>query len=1060
MNLSSKDISNINEDIAIKNKPFTFKKLFSQIETSIKKNFLSNILSYIYFILNSHSSSIAQRIRCLYLLKNTFYKKGLISLSVILFYFSDLLQYENAFNTNDHTFIHVLLSFIIQELIQNNLYLYAEVFYKKLKACTFDIKEHRYGKEIETSIQLYENTNKTNELDINKLLTEKGLSCDNFKNILNISKENFIKKGKLYIVINTQWLDLLEKWVNDNNQSFPFEINNCNVLIPKQNSITLKNYLSEHKQDTTPNQTIINKNNLHLIRFFPHNIYTLFFGIFTTEMKYTCSFRKECLLNELELINVNMLFIINTEQKSKSISFVQCIQLFKHQITSLEELYTDISEQLSKQIFSLLSEKKIQINIYSINNRRVYDEIQLAQIFDLNNYYNNSDSLFLITNINDFYKLINNTFIVCDIYQKNAFIINQTKCIECQTIITQEGVNNICSYCNYGIFCSKKCSFINFNHIKFHYFLSSLFFDMENIQYQTILMLNNALINKEIFTTRSVYPKKYMKAKGFKNLGNTCYMSVSLQCLFHTEIFVYYLLNSFYVNISFHYTDHPLLSALKTLLNDYYYNQNIRVMDPSDFKIVRDVVLPQFKGKEQQDANEFFIQLLNELDKEFKVISKENSIINDIFMGETSSKVTCDVCKNNSIKIEEFMFLQLDVPVLKNKKKKYIEVKYFHYTCLKTFKLACIKKKIKFEENTTFQHIKTKLIDMNIDKNNPIITVILNKKTKRIINTIHDDSQLVQTYLSNENELVCYEVHSNNSKECVFVHRIIKVNDQNTNDFVLDYPVLVTLININITISKFIRFYQTLLNSFINNNTSNNNTELIHLYYCHYTTSKSKYGCSLCNQKNTNCCSILNVFQIDGLIADIFIKPPNAFITLFAYDGLEIKDNISSFIQEDTKHKEVDIYDCLKSYFNDIVFDGDNKYFCDTCKQYNKAVKTISLKKYPMILIVQLNRQNNYQVTSTNVIKNMFSQNVKNDTLVKYSDYIYFGENENKYKYELYAVVIHTLIYHCVWHYICYCKSTINNNWTLFNDNKVNEVSDINEIIDKDACLLFYKRMT
>jgi ubiquitin C-terminal hydrolase len=232
------------------------------------------------------------------------------------------------------------------------------------------------------------------------------------------------------------------------------------------------------------------------------------------------------------------------------------------------------------------------------------------------------------------------------------------------------------------------------------------------------------------------------------------------------------------------------------------------------------------------------------------------------------------------------------------------------------------------------------------------------------------------------------------------------------------------------------------------------------LYYCHYTTSKSKYGCSLCNQKNTNCCSILNVFQIDGLIADIFIKPPNAFITLFAYDGLEIKDNISSFMQKDTKHKEVDIYDCLKSYFNDIVFDGDNKYFCDTCNQYNKAVKTISLKKYPMILIVQLNRQNNYQVTSTNVIKNMFSQNVKNDTLVKYSDYIYFGENENKYKYELYAVVIHTLIYHCVWHYICYCKSTINNNWTLFNDNKVNEVSDINEIIDKDACLLFYKRMT
>ena len=185
MNLSSKDISNINEDIAIKNKPFTFEKLFSQIKTSIKKDLLSNILSYIYFILNSHSSSIAQRIRCLCLLKNTFYKKGLISLSEILFHFNDILQYEKAFNTKDHTFIHLLLSFIIQELIQNSLYSNAEIFYKKLKACTFDIKEHRYGKEIEKSIQLYENTNKANELDINKLITEKGLSCDNLKNILN-----------------------------------------------------------------------------------------------------------------------------------------------------------------------------------------------------------------------------------------------------------------------------------------------------------------------------------------------------------------------------------------------------------------------------------------------------------------------------------------------------------------------------------------------------------------------------------------------------------------------------------------------------------------------------------------------------------------------------------------------------------------------------------------------------------------------------------------------------------------------------------------------------------
>lgn len=93
---------------------------------------------------------------------------------------------------------------------------------------------------------------------------------------------------------------------------------------------------------------------------------------------------------------------------------------------------------------------------------------------------------------------------------------------------------------------------------------------------------------------------------------------------------------------------------------------------------------------------------------------------------------------------------------------------------------------------------------------------------------------------------------------------------------------------------------------------------------------------------------------------------------------------------------------------------------------------------------------------STNIIKNMFSHNHKNGTIVDYDDITYVGEQKEKYK--LYAVIIHKLVYHCVWHYICYCKDLESMKWKLLNDNKINDFDNVKNIVDKDACLLFNRK--
>jgi hypothetical protein len=154
---------------------------------------------------------------------------------------------------------------------------------------------------------------------------------------------------------------------------------------------------------------------------------------------------------------------------------------------------------------------------------------------------------------------------------------------------------------------------------------------------------------------------------------------------------------------------------------------------------------------------------------------------------------------------------------------------------------------------------------------------------------------------------------------------------------------------------------------------------------------------------------------------------------------------------------------CVKHFCKSESLSGENKYYCEKCKQRNESTKKLSFEKcnyvyiiifiiVPRILVIHLKRFDNTQ----RKIKKFLGYGTEID-LTPFKAHATLKKNRDKYAYKLSAVLVHDGNSINSGHYYCYVRVS-NNNWYCFNDHSVVKV-ELEKVLKQTPYLLFYEKI-
>ena len=142
--------------------------------------------------------------------------------------------------------------------------------------------------------------------------------------------------------------------------------------------------------------------------------------------------------------------------------------------------------------------------------------------------------------------------------------------------------------------------------------------------------------NLEIRTNSHSSSKKSY-ANGLVNVGATCYMNATIQCLAHVRPLTNYLLK-FNPNNN----KYKLTRAYKEVLINIWENRNIKEYSPNNFKRVISEMNPLFEGIQANDSKDLILFLMETLHGELNEI-KNNIIEQNINPNQYNYKITFDL---------------------------------------------------------------------------------------------------------------------------------------------------------------------------------------------------------------------------------------------------------------------------------------------------------------------------------------------------------------------------------------------------------------------------------
>ncbi|VDN98028.1 unnamed protein product [Rodentolepis nana] len=238
---------------------------------------------------------------------------------------------------------------------------------------------------------------------------------------------------------------------------------------------------------------------------------------------------------------------------------------------------------------------------------------------------------------------------------------------------------------------------------------------------------------------------------GLQNLGNTCYINATLQCLLTIQPLVEWLLSKPHLTnqLSVSKSNGPLLTPILSDLVIAIFRRNCNT-ELENFRTVIGELVQDFKEPREQDAQEFLLFLLNRLHDENLLFgdhtNPQTSEILHIFEGILRTQLICSQCsseksssksvlpfrnkysKNYKGNTEVFLSLSLPIPVQEDQlisatdtvDSNACDLNFVFNEIVDSNSNVCYRRLLKLHPNTDMQSIYNQIFSLSHITINPV----------------------------------------------------------------------------------------------------------------------------------------------------------------------------------------------------------------------------------------------------------------------------------------------------------------------------------------------------
>ena len=145
---------------------------------------------------------------------------------------------------------------------------------------------------------------------------------------------------------------------------------------------------------------------------------------------------------------------------------------------------------------------------------------------------------------------------------------------------------------------------------------------------KNLLKINKHKNYNNVFTLSKILFKEPGHAKGLENIGATCYMNATLQCLNHVKSFKEFFQDKEGINKEIN--NKELSSAFKELINKLWENSLETYYAPTHFKNLISTLNPLFQGIQANDSKDLIIFIYETLHNELNNPNSNNDNLNNL----------------------------------------------------------------------------------------------------------------------------------------------------------------------------------------------------------------------------------------------------------------------------------------------------------------------------------------------------------------------------------------------------------------------------------------------